>query len=99
MLTTAARYSELNKILCALRQAQASPSLATDLGSSSDLKEHIRATLNEAVRLRADTEVLQSKLNVRMPLPPAPLHHLSHRSLPHLTGSQANIPDGVSKAA
>eukprot|EP00731_Ephydatia_muelleri_P018008 Em0011g48a len=62
VVTTAARYSELNKILCALRQAQASPSLATDLGSS-DLKEHIRATLNEAVRLRADTEVLQSKLN------------------------------------
>ena len=63
VLTTAQRYSELNKILCALKQAQASPNLATEL-STADLKEHIRTTLNEAVRLRADTEVLKSRLDV-----------------------------------
>lgn len=62
VLTTAARYSELNKILCALRQAQASPNLAAELGSS-EIKEQLRVTLNEAVRLRADTEVLQNKVN------------------------------------
>ena len=70
----AQRYDKLNQVLVLLQQAKDSSSVVRDSGSSggqsqpgtplkiSELKSHIKTALDEAVRLRADTEALQHKM-------------------------------------
>ena len=69
----AQRYDKLNKVLALLQQAKDVKSLGEEGGSPhsepgtppvkiSELKVHIKTALDEAVRLRADTEALQHRV-------------------------------------
>ena len=56
----AQRYDKLNEVLSLLQQARES----RDRGQVGDLKQQIQTALDEAIRLRADTEALQSTTGV-----------------------------------
>ena len=66
----AQRYDKLNQVLTLLQQAKGSKTEAEDGENSepstpvkiSELKSHIKTALDEAVRLRADTEALQHRV-------------------------------------
>ena len=69
----AQRYDKLNQVLALLQQAQESKTEEREGGSGgesepgtplkiSELKSHIKSALDEAVRLRADTEALQHRI-------------------------------------
>lgn len=54
------RYDRLNHVLSLLQKVQGTErEEGTDKLRVSDLKEHIQSALDEAVRLRADTDSLQ----------------------------------------
>jgi hypothetical protein len=76
----AQRYDKLNQVLTLLQQAKDGKTLVREEESSeppgtpvkiSELKTHIKTALDEAVRLRADTDALQQRVittvNVSLP--------------------------------
>ena len=69
----AQRYDKLNQVLALLQHAQGSKTQEEEEGDHSEpgtpvriseLKAHIKTALDEAVRLRADTEALQQRVIV-----------------------------------
>ena len=70
MLHQAKRYDKLNQVLALLEQARGSKEVGGERegegtgGKISELKDHIKTALDEAIRLRADTEALQTRAEV-----------------------------------
>ena len=65
MLNNIQRYDKLNQILSLLQQARDGGSKEQEVIKLSQLKEQIMGALDEAVRLRAETEALQHKVRLR----------------------------------
>lgn len=61
------RYNKLSEVLSLLQGAREAQRLQTngERMRMSELKQHIKTALDEAVRLRADTEALQNQAEVR----------------------------------
>ena len=65
VLHQAQRYTKLNEVLSLLQQAREAQQLTggeRDGARASELKQHIKTALDEAIRLRADTEALQTRV-------------------------------------
>ena len=66
LLRQAQRYTKLSEVLSLLQQAREAQKLTEGEGEgvrASELKQHIKTALDEAIRLRADTEALQSSMH------------------------------------
>ena len=66
LLRQAQRYTKLSEVLSLLQQAREVQRLTEGEGEgvrASELKQHIKTALDEAIRLRADTEALQSSMH------------------------------------
>ena len=66
LLHQAQRYTKLSEVLSLLQQAREAQRLTEREGDgvrASELKQHIKTALDEAIRLRADTEALQSSMH------------------------------------
>ena len=66
LLHQAQRYTKLSEVLSLLQQAREVQRLTEGEGEgvrASELKQHIKTALDEAIRLRADTEALQSSMH------------------------------------
>ena len=66
LLRQAQRYTKLSEVLSLLQQAREAQRLTEGEGEgvrASELKQHIKTALDEAIRLRADTEALQSSMH------------------------------------
>ena len=64
MLHQAKRYDKLNQVLALLEQARGDQEAGGEGGRISELKDHIKTALDEAIRLRADTDALQTRAGV-----------------------------------
>lgn len=65
LLHQAQRYTKLSEVLSLLQQAREAQELTggeREGARASELKQHIKTALDEAIRLRADTETLQSRV-------------------------------------
>ena len=59
------RYDKLNQVLSMLQRAREGQQREEEGEVKlSDLKQHIKTALDEAIRLRADTEVLKNRAKV-----------------------------------
>lgn len=67
MVQNVRRYNKLSEVLSLLQGAREAQRLQTngERMRMSELKQHIKTALDEAVRLRADTEALQNQAEVR----------------------------------
>ena len=66
LLHQAQRYTKLSEVLSLLQQAREAQRLTEGEEEgvrASKLKQHIKTALDEAIRLRADTEALQSSMH------------------------------------
>ncbi len=64
LLNTVQRYDKLNQILSLLHAARDEGNKEKEEVKLSQLKEHILGALNEAVRLRADTQALTKQVSI-----------------------------------
>lgn len=64
LLNTVQRYDKLNQILSLLHAARDEGNKEKEEVKLNQLKEHILGALNEAVRLRADTQALTKQVSI-----------------------------------